>query len=185
MPFDASGGNARSVIALDLSGTCGVAWGPLSDPLPRFTTWKLLRDQGEGGRYASFENELEAAMDDIQPSNMVIEATLTFQALARYSNYQVGCQQITLRGIARMVAWRAEGCSVSEVDARTVRAEVLGLSFGTDRETAKRAAILYCWKHKLKVPDDNAADACLIWLWHRMRVLRIPPVAGPLFREVA
>lgn len=181
MPFDLA---RQMVVALDLAGTVGIAYGDPRESLPQFERWHLLRDQGEGARYASFENSLAELIERVQPTQMVLEASLSLAALAACSNYQVMCQQITLRGIARLWGWRGS-CAVSEVDARTVRVEVAGLKWGLSRDLAKREVMRFCHQRGLKVPDDNAADACLIWFWHRQRVLRLPPCPGPLWREHA
>jgi hypothetical protein len=120
----------------------------------------------------------------IRPSAAVVESTLSLAALARYSSYQIASQQIGLRTVVYIVAWRYS-CAVAEIDARTVRSEVMGLPRNTPREAAKREAIRWCRRQGWRVIDDNEADACLIWVWNANRLRGVPPCAGPLWREVA
>lgn len=178
MPFE--GTPPRIVLTLDLASTVGVAWGDPREALPQFSRWHLLRDQGEGARYGSFENELADLMEQVQPAHMIVEAALPLAAMARYSSEQVMNQQIALRGIARMWSWRGSA-SYAEIDCRTVRHEVAGLPWSMSRDTAKREVVRFCHRRGLKVPDDNVADACMIWFWHRLRVLKLSPCPGPLW----
>lgn len=169
------------VLTLDLASVTGWAYGHLSDQSPRFGTWHLPHTGGEGARYAAFENELAAAMDAMQPSHVVLEAALSFQALLGVSNMRVMCQQYTLRGIAYAEAWRAS-CPISEVSADIVRREILGQAHWP-KDQVKRAVVRYCLRLGLRVPDHNAGDAVLTWLWHvgQMR----SGGRGPLFASSA
>jgi Holliday junction resolvasome RuvABC endonuclease subunit len=174
---------SAGVLALDLASTVGWAYGLLDEPCPAFGVWRLAYVGGEGARYASLENELAAFIDRTQPGHVVVEASLSLAAFAQVSNYRVMCQQITLRGIVLMEAWRASS-GISEIDAPTVRAEVMGQR-RFSKDTVKREVVRWCFAHGLRVPDHNAGDACLTWLWYRARMLGLPPVAGPLFRDRA
>jgi hypothetical protein len=168
------------VLALDLASTVGWAYGQLGDR-PRFGTWKLPHIGGEGCRYAAFENELIAAMALHRPSHLILEAPLSFAALLGVSNARVVQQQYTLRGIAFSEAYRGY-CSVSEVSSDMVRGELMGQSrFAKD--TVKREVVRFCWRHGFKVPDHNAGDAVMVWLWHRGRMRSNGN--GPLFIERA
>lgn len=168
------------VLALDLSRTTGWCYGVASDRVPAFGVWILPSVGGEGARYAAFENVLAAAMDAWCPSQVVLEAAFSLQALAASSNIAVARQQLTLRGLAYAEAWRAFA-RISEIDSYTVRSEVLGRGRFA-KETVKREVIQYCRGRGWKVPDHNAGDACLVWAWHCDRVCGRPRVAGPLFR---
>jgi hypothetical protein len=167
------------ILALDLAGVVGWAYGHLTDRDPAFGTWHLPHMGGEGARYAAFENELAEAMDRLAPTKMILEAPLSFAALLGVSNMRVMCQQYTLRGIALAEAWRAS-CAPSEVSADRVRQEMLGQSrFAKD--TVKREVVRYCWRSGWRVPDHNAGDACLVWAWYRSQLHANPPGSGPLF----
>lgn len=186
MPFDDRGTAAAlfspfgGVLALDLASTVGWAYGQIGDR-PRFGTWKLPHIGGEGGRYAAFENELIAAMDLHKPSHLILEKPLSFAALLGSSNARVVQQQYTLRGFAFAEGYR-KSCSVSEVSSDMVRLELLGQSrFAKD--TVKREVMRFCLRHGYKVPDHNAGDAVMVWLWHQGRVRSNGN--GPLFIERA
>lgn len=168
------------VLALDLSSNVGVAYGQLDNRQPWFGSWPLPRAGGEGGRYAAFENELADAMQRMQPAGIVLEASLSLQALASASTIAVARQQLTLRGIAYMEGYRAS-VPVTEVSADIVRYAMLGQS-RFKKGTVKTEVMAYCKRHGMNVwGDDNAADAILTFLWHRTQVRGGSPVAGPLF----
>lgn len=170
------------VLALDLSSITGWAHGPVTDRVPSFGCWMLPRTGGEGARYAAFENEIAAAMDRLSPSHVVLEAPLSFEAMAGISNAKVMAQQYTLRGIAYAEAWRAS-VPVMEVSSDLVRLGVLGQSRFA-KGTVKTEVVRYCRELGLRVPDHNAGDAVLTWFWARAALGGGPLLAGPLFREV-
>jgi hypothetical protein len=171
----------RRVIALDLSGTVGIAIGTEGMMLPERTeTWVLAREGGEGARYASFENELAALLGRYQPAHVILEATLPLPAM---NNYAAAAQAFGLRAIARAEAWRASA-SVSEIDVLTVRREVMALP-RLSRDAVKLAVFKFCRKRGIKVESHHAADAALVWMWRAMRLRGDAPVAGPLFMEDA
>lgn len=171
------------VLALDLAGTVGWAYGLLGPSPPASGFWRLPHIGGEGERYARLENELEGFCERNQPAAFVIERSFTLEAFARHSNYRVMAQQITLRGIAYLVAWRFSA-AVSEIDPQTVRAEVMGQR-RYSKDIVKREVVRYCRERGWKVTDHNQADALVTWEWHRMRIMGVPPVAGPLWRQSA
>jgi hypothetical protein len=193
VPFDDRGMAAPlrfpvgGVVALDLSSVVGWCYGLIGDRVPSFGTWHLPKWGGEGARYAAFENELAVAMDTWEPRHMVIEATLPLHALMHgKSNYVSVAQQFALRGIAITEAWRAK-CSRSEIDALTVRREVIGTSrfrkSDGSKDDPKGHVIAACFRRGWKVPDHNAGDACLTWSWYCRRLMGKLPVAGPLWAE--
>lgn len=171
------------VLTLDLASTVGWAYGPLDAVNPCCGIWLLPKTGGEGLRFVVFENTLAAAMEKWQPARMVVEAPLSFQALLGVSNMRVMCQQYTLRGIAYMEAARAQ-IAISEVSADLIRGELLGQS-RFDKGTVKGIVTDYCRKRGIRAPDHNAADACMIWLWHRGQVAprRLIHVERPRMKE--
>lgn len=174
-------GVAGGILALDLSSHCGWAYGPELARDPLFGTWHLPYPGGEGARYAAFENELAAAIVRLQPGSVVLEASLSFQALLGVSTMAVMRQQLTLRGFAYSEAWRAS-IPISEVSADIVRLALLGQSrFAKGK--VKGEVIRYCRAQGWKVPDDNAADACLTWAWTVNQRRGIRPASGPLFQS--
>lgn len=164
-------------MALDLAGTVGWAYGPVSAPAPVFGCWKLPKIGGEGARYAGFENVLIEAMTRMQPGRMVLEAPLPLMA---QSQAKVAQQQYTLRGLAYAEAYRA-GIAISEVSADLVRHDLLGRSRFNGE--AKKEVLHYCRQRGWVVPDHNAADACMVWAWYKGQVTRngAPAPPGLLF----
>jgi hypothetical protein len=168
------------VLALDLASTVGWAYGVIDAPAPLFGCWKLA--WGEGARYASFENELAAALEEHRPGEIVLEAPMRLAALCGVSTLRVVAQQLTLRGIAFAEAWRASLPPPEEISAEDVRRAMLGQSrFAKD--TVKREVVAYCYARGWRVPDHNAGDACLLWAWRTTQLRGGGPVAGRLFAE--
>lgn len=173
--------SAGGVLALDLASTVGWAFGHVNDLDPLYGVWRLPHFGGEGGRYVAFENELAAFIERHQPGHVILEAALSLQALAQVSTIAVTRQQLSLRAIAYMEAYRAS-ITITEIDSRSVRLAILGVgSFAKD--TVKREVVQYCRRQGWMVPDHNAGDACLTWLWHVGRMRGARPAAGPLFQE--
>jgi Holliday junction resolvasome RuvABC endonuclease subunit len=169
------------ILALDLSGTVGWAYGAPDDAAPHFGCWHLPYVGGEGGRYAAFENVLAETIASFAPARLVLEAAMSLPALAAASTFKVVCQQLTLRGIAYSEAYRAS-IPISEIDSYTVRYAMLGTGHFS-KGTVKREVVSYCRNRGWKVPDHNAGDACLVWAWHSTQLRGGRPVAGRLFAE--
>jgi Holliday junction resolvasome RuvABC endonuclease subunit len=168
------------ILALDLAGVVGVAYGLLTERNPAWGCWHLPRIGGEGARYAAFENELSLTLTKLAPTAIVLESTLPLGAM---NNYQAAAQAFTLRGFSRSEAWR-HSIAISEIDSITVRTAVLGT--GRFRRGEVKAEVLaWCRRRGWLIDDHNAGDALLVWEWHRRQVCGIAPIAGPLFREAA
>jgi Holliday junction resolvasome RuvABC endonuclease subunit len=178
MAFDLPPGG---ILALDLSSVTGFAVGGVYDNAPRFGTWHLPKSGGEGARYAAFENELIEAVERYQPGRIVLEAPMSFQAMLGVSTMKVMAQQLTLRGMAYAEGWR-NSIPVSEVSADMVRLAILGQQRFA-KGTVKAAVVAYCRSIGLRVPDHNAGDAVLLWLYQVGQLRGGLPAAGPLFRE--
>lgn len=167
------------LLCLDLASTVGVAYGHPADRLPVFWSFDLLRTEGEGARYASFENELFDILAALKPAAVVLEAPLPLMAQTRAAICQ---QQYTLRGISLSECWRAS-VPVSEVEVDTVRIEILGTA-RFRKGQVKAEVVRYCRELGLDLSDHNAGDAVLIWLWRRVRSgARASARPGPLFRD--
>lgn len=169
------------VLALDLSSRVGWAYGAIDTAVPAFGVWALPRIGGEGARFAAFENELAEAMEDLQPGRIVLEAPMSLRALCGVSTLHVVAQQLTLRGIAYAEAWRAS-VPISEISSDMVRFAMLGQSRFA-KGTVKREVVAYCRARGWRVPDHNAADACLVWAWETTQLRGGKAVAGRLFAE--
>jgi len=198
VPLDQSGGGTSlpaialprgGVLTLDLASVVGWAYAPVTYLVPWFGRWFLVpsADSGlppvnfEGLRYAAFENALIPFLERTRPSALILESALPIQAMAEHSSQGIANQQLGLRAIALKEAYRY-ACPVSSIDTRTVRREVLGQAFFPPKQV-KKIIVSACYRRGWRVPDHNAGDACMVWEWHRMRMMGIPPLAGPLWRE--
>ena len=167
------------VLALDLSSYVGWAYGLADSNAPAFGVIRLPHIGGEGAKYATFENELAAFISIHQPGSLVLEASLSLQALAGVSTIAVARQQLTLRGIAYSEAYRAS-IPISEVSSDIVRRDVLGTSRFAPKQV-KYEVIRYCRAQGWSVPDHNAGDACCVWQWQIMQLSGTRGVAGRVF----
>ena len=146
------------IFALDLSGTVGWCFGHPGDLVPLFGTWHLSESRLLGPRYVSYENELIAALRLFKPKLVVMEAPLPSKS---QGSTNVARQQFGLAAYTEGECWRNQ-TRLTEQAASSVRKGVLGrgtFSVGT----AKSHVIAYCKAQGWAVPDDNAADACLLW----------------------
>ena len=167
------------ILALDLSRWCGWAYGQIGDTTPKFGTIRLS-DSLEEARYAAFQDTIEDMIEAMAPSRLVLEAPLPLPA---HTSLMITAQQLTLRGLARTAAWRAS-VARSEIDVSTVRLHILGRRY-FPKDQVKREVLRFCLRRGWRVPDHNAGDACLVWLWHVRQVRGEQPAAGPLWAEVA
>lgn len=179
LPASLSSTNALGgSMALDLSSTVGVAYGLLESEAPVTWQWELHSLGGEKARFARFNTSLSKAMDKLKPSHLILEKHLPATAI---SNDNVVNQQRGLRAIASMNTYYTP-CAYSECDVHTIRREVMGVR-RLSKDAAKKAVVQWCKRHGIQVGSHHAADAALVWVWHRQRMLRIPPCAGPLWEE--
>lgn len=167
------------ILALDLSRWCGWAYGHIGDAAPKFGTIRLS-DTLEEARYCAFEDRIEEMIEAMAPLRLVLEAPLPLPA---HTSLMVTAQQLTLRGLARMAAWRAS-VARSEIDVGTVRLDILGRRY-FPKDQVKREVLRFCLRQGWKVPDHNAGDACLVWLWHVRQCQGVRPASGPLFADAA
>lgn len=147
-----------SILTLDLSGVVGWAFGPISsdEVTPLCGAWVLPKVGGLGAKMAAFENELMMAIDFHQPTHIVMEAPLPAKGQA---STMVALQQFGLAAMTECVGYRFD-IQVQQVAASTVRKDVIGTGRFTTG-TAKAAVMAYCQSQGWKVPDHNAADACI------------------------
>jgi Holliday junction resolvasome RuvABC endonuclease subunit len=164
------------ILTLDLASTTGWAYGCLDWNAPTFGCWHMPLMGGEGCRLASIENELIDALNEYAPSHLICEAPLPLPAA---TNRQAVYQQLGLRGLAIANAWRS-AVAWHEIDAPTVRGELLGQRYFS-KNTVKKRVTTYCRSLGLRVPDHNAGDAVMLWLWWRGQVRSAG--RGPLFVE--
>jgi len=166
-------------LALDPAGDTGWCYGnPHGNEPPYFGTWRLNKES-EGARYASFRNELVAFLKANLPDHVVQESTLNLPAM---NNYFAASQAFALRGIVIEETWRGvdlpngkiHPIGRSSIDCHTVRKEIMGMTRLRSKDKP-REVVMFCRKIlKLNVIDHNAADAVLIWMWHRARLRHAP-----------
>jgi hypothetical protein len=171
----------HGTLALDLGyRTVGWACGLLVNRNPAFGSWSLPTVGGEGAKFAAFENELSAAMEIFQPSDVIAEAMLPLMAIIGRTDAATYRMQAGLRAFAASEAWRGSAAFL-EIDAFTARNEVIGRGH-FPKGHAKTEVIRFCRDRGWPVADDHQADACITWRWLQMRRGGIRPLPGPLWR---
>ena len=150
---------AGGVLALDLSSRVGWAYGSVDASKPLCGVWVLAR--GDLGRtLASFENELEDAIALHRPGLIMVEAPLPPTATSNATTWR---QQLGLAALAETTAYR-NSIPFREQAASTIRRAVLGTA-RFPGGAAKQAIMAFCEGQGWRVPDDNAGDACVTWLY--------------------
>jgi Holliday junction resolvasome RuvABC endonuclease subunit len=164
------------LLALDLARFIGVAYGPLTERIPIHSdTWEMPKFGGTGCIGYSFQETLFEFLKEVKPGHIIMESTLPLPAL---NNRSAALQAF---GMAYMVYAEAynQSISVSEIDAITARREVLGTTLmGMTDKHRKTEILKRIRQKKIDAKRHDAADAAVIWLWHRYRVGHIP---GPLW----
>ncbi len=150
------------ILALDLSGICGWAYGRLTDNAPICGTWRLAPG-GIGPLVASFENALEDAISMHSPGLIFVEAPMPATAL---SNSQTWRQQLGLAASAEAAAWRC-GVRYREQSATTVRSQILGTTRHPPGGNIKDVVMAWCHKQGWQPVDHNAGDACVLFEFAR------------------
>ena len=158
--------DAGGILALDLARVTGWCYGTALANMPVVGSWVMPLEGGEGCRFASFENELIAAVETFQPSHIYAEAPLP---LAAMNNRASAWQQLGMRAFVRSVGYRY-AIPVGEISADMVRMELLGMSRVVGNPAGiKTRAVLWCKRAGIAVSDHNQADAVLLWEWARRR----------------
>jgi Holliday junction resolvasome RuvABC endonuclease subunit len=153
------------ILSLDLSSRTGWAYGGEDDPYPLCGVWIM---EGDTARIlVGFENELEDALVFFKPRLIMAEAPLPPTAL---SNVNVWRQQLGLAAMAEAAAFRHD-IRFAENAASTIRTEVLGTA-RFPKGQVKPAVLAYCDRRGWKVPDHNAADACIVWEYAHRHLYR-------------
>ena len=148
---------AGGILGLDLSGRTGWSYGERG-LRPIWGVWHLPTFGGEGGRFAAFENELAAAIEEHQPRTLVVEAPLSLHALTRAD---VVNQQRGLRAFVYSEGYRSE-VQVVELDAAIIREELLGYRRAPKGQDIKQLVLRHFHDWGWPVVDDNAADAVML-----------------------
>lgn len=148
------------ILALDLAGRTGWAFGHLSDARPRCGVWVLPPPSDLGRTYACFENELLDALTIHNPALVVLEAALP---AGGQGNALVAQQQIGLAAHAHSACYRRE-IKIVQYAASTMRKEVIGTGRFPAGEAKKRIGS-WLSERGFTFPDHNSADAIVCWLY--------------------
>lgn len=156
------------LLTLDLAQVTGWAYGPLSAEAPTCDRWALPeRDPRDiiGARAAALDSTLAAALDAWGDVAIVGMA----EPIPGRNQADVAAMG-ALVGIVRAECWR-RGIRVLVQPEGTVRKEMLGRGSGRS-EVMKALALGWCERHGVAVPDHNAADAVVFWMWCRGEIIR-------------
>lgn len=161
------------ILALDLSGIVGHAYGPATTArvAPLCGAWTLPKHGGLGARMAAFENELIAAIALHDPRCIVMEAPLPPTGQA---STMVAMQQFGLAAMTESAAYRAS-VPVYQIASSTVRKAIMGTGRFPTGE-AKQHVLAWCLNQGWPVPDHNAADACIVWLYAARKIAAGSPL---------
>lgn len=157
------------VLALDLATRTGWCAGRPGER-PRFGVWQL-RGMTPGERYAALDDILRDSIKIHQPTEIVFEAPLV---RGDHAGINAGRLALGFVAIVELVAYD-HSLRVSEVYASQTRKAVLGRG-NFEKGKAKEAVAAWCNANGFDPPDDNAADAVV--LWKHVEQLRMPRMAG-------
>lgn len=164
-PYPAPGG----VLALDLGGTLGWAYGHIRQNQPLYGRLKLrVRGEDEDDRFVRLSNAAYDLFTQYRPARLLIEAALPFAAL---NNQASAYQQYGMRAIARCEARRAGLPRPQEYSADLVRHEVLGRARFPKGE-AKKHVLRWARQSGFKLSDEehDIADALALWEYYCARL---------------
>jgi hypothetical protein len=151
----------------DAADTVGWCYAAPGAALPETGFWRLPVIGGEGGRYSAFDERLAEVVEQWRPQKLLLEAPLPLPAM---NNFRSAAQAFGLRALTYAEAHRSS-CAVTEVDVLTVRRAVMGAA--ANSMSSKRAKVLvpkFCQSQGIRVVNDHAGDAAMLWLWYRGRV---------------
>ncbi len=164
----------HNVLTLDLATRTGWCEGHLGD-VPRFGVLRLS-DATIAGRCCALEDWLWARLEGPDPPKEVIfEAPLPRTDSLGINAGRLGMGLVT---IVECACFR-RGVDCFESSVATTRKEIIGR--GTFKKgEAKLAVHNWCQENGWDPPDDNAADALVLW-FHTLRVRRpgAPLPRGP------
>lgn len=157
------------VIALDLSTTVGFAIGRPGDSPPVWGAIILPKEKGRGAVCATFEDWLDATLEETRPSRLVYEAPLppNLHNDAATAFYTYG-----LALAAEACAFR-QGIEVFSHSSQTIRTAVIGRAHLTEvekntrpRPSVKKAIVLpWIIAQGWNVTEHNACDAIVAWAY--------------------
>lgn len=150
------------VLAFDLATRTGWALGEPGQKVPRFDS---IRFASPGASHqALFAGALtwfSTFLKTERPDRIVYELPMRY----RKGKSRAGNDEIAygLPAILQAVAHLRGIYDIRYADVPKVRTHFIG--YNAKREVAKRATVRRCRQMGWDVPDDNAGDACAIWLY--------------------
>jgi Holliday junction resolvasome RuvABC endonuclease subunit len=156
------------VLAFDLGGTVGWAYGHIRTNQPYYGSFKVrLPRELEGERYVRLSNALCGLLKLLKPSKVIIEAPLPHAALNNQAaaNQQYGMRAIGMCEVARV------GLNAEHYSADLVRYEVLGRA-RFPKGQAKKYVLQWARQSGFRLLDDqhDIADALALWEYYCSRL---------------
>lgn len=146
----------------DISLSCGVAWGGVSDAAPRTALHKLPAGEENFDRALVTMREAVSMLVRFEKLEYVlVEAAM--RVVDREHSAYSAFLLISLSAVAREAATRA-GAHVEPVPVGKWRRAVLGNGNMPGRE-AKKAAMAFCDRLGWKYADHNVAEATCGWVF--------------------
>lgn len=154
--------SSRGILALDVARQLGWAMTHPTRNEPVLGTIALKPPHGKD--YGVLYNDLFETVNELisgfGPERVWFEAPLFIPHRSMHTARQL----MTLAGIVELVAYqRSRPCF--EGNVTEVRRAVVGPRRKTDERSVKRISLDYCNMRKWDAPDDNAADAAVLWVY--------------------
>lgn len=162
----------RAILSLDVATITGFAWGALADVVPLCGIWELPGDPllSVGRKVAALEN----TVIDFLNAQPTVDLVVLAERFVGRSIAQVRLS-FALDGVVEAECWR-RGLRLVKQPETTVRREMFGRTGRTD--DMKAAALAWCARQGIAVPDHNGADAAVLWRWTRDELVRQRGVTG-------
>lgn len=170
---------AGGILALDLATLLGWACS-MPGEAPRFGSFHIVSDRGDGYFFASFEGWLTDIIAVHDPRLMVVEAPVLNHGNGRdgknRTSIQTAFRLMGLVAIAMKVA-EQKGVRYDRANNSSIKKDATGNGHATKPDMV-RAMVLRGWR----VNNDNEADALAILFWaERKWAPKTPRAIGPLF----
>ncbi|WP_210526353.1 hypothetical protein [Rubellimicrobium arenae] len=151
-----------NVMAWDLAGRCGIAFGRAGE-IPRATTVDLGRALSEAERFAKIIRATQHMLDRFRPDVLVYEAPV---GGPRTSHFLVGVASCFV-GQATILGYQPRSVAIATVRKHFLGQHLTATSLGTTkakaREQIKARLIARCGALNWPVRNDDEADAFAIW----------------------
>ena len=155
------------ILALDLARNTGWAYGLPGAAIPFCGTWRLPPFEMQAASFCALADKLDSFFTAHGVKLLVLEAPVP---TGSKRGINAARQQLGLAAAAEMAAHWADVRAVEE-NVSSARKSVLGRGMFPKGE-AKKHVTEWCSSMNFKPPDDNAADALLLW-FHTQRKIRI------------